>query len=344
MNVSNEQLEMRGRVFRDEDASLEHLKDQRVIVIGYGNQGRSQAMNLRDNGVEVIVGSIRDTSAERAERDGFKVVPIDQCTAAGEILMMLVPDEVQRQVYDTAIAPGLTAGHTLCFAHGYNYCYGLIRPPEHVDVIMVAPRMIGDVVRSSFEAGSGAPAYVSVGHDASGRATEKMLAIAKGIGATRAGVIGVTFEEETTLDLVMEQTIMPIFTRSMLWAYEILVEEGFDPGMVTLEMYGSGEMAEIFKACAKIGFFKQLLTLHSHTAQYGELSNKDSILPESVRDRMTQILKRIRSGDFAREWTDEQSNGMPRFKSLIDSVNQHPINRAEEDIAGKITLASTLAH
>ncbi|MCC6681278.1 MAG: ketol-acid reductoisomerase [Phycisphaeraceae bacterium] len=329
-------------VYRDDDADLAHLKGKRVVIIGYGNQGRSQAMNLRDSGVQVVVASIRDTSAEKAVSDGFEVLSLKDATRAGEILMMLIPDEVQRHIYETQIAPGLTKNHTLCFGHGYNYCYGYITPPEHVDVILLAPRMIGQAVRTSYEAGSGAPAYVGVGHDASGNALRTVLALAKGIGATRAGVIEMTFEDETTLDLILEQTLMPIFTRSMLWLYEILVDEGYDPGVVTLEMYGSGEVAEVFKACAQLGFVKQL-ALHSHTAQYGELSHADKILPLTVRERMVEILKRIRNGEFAKEWTKEQKDGMPHFKALLEEARGHPINQAEAEIARKVRFASTLA-
>ena len=196
------------RVLRDEDADLGPLLDKTVAVVGYGNQGRAQALNLRDSGVEVIVGSVRDEGADRAEADGFRVLPIGEASEAADAIALLVPDEVQRSVYDADIAPRLAEGKVLDFAHGYNIHFGFIRPPNFVDVILVAPRMIGVNVRRSFEHGAGVPAYIAVAQDASGRARDLALAWAKGIGATRAGVLETTFKEETETDLFGEQSIL----------------------------------------------------------------------------------------------------------------------------------------
>lgn len=328
-------------VYRDQAADLNHLKGRTVIVIGYGNQGRAQALNLRDSGLSVLVASIRDSSAAAAEADGFAVIPIAGCARKGDVLMMLIPDEVQRQVYEESLALDLVKGHTLCFGHGYNYHFGFIRPPAEIDVILVAPRMIGAIVRRAFEHGRGVPAYVAIGQDGSGHAKEAMLAIAKGIGCTRAGAVEMTFESETVLDLFLEQTLMPIFTRSMLWAFELLVEKGFDPGVVTLELYGSGEIAEVFQACAEVGFFKQLL-FHSRTAQYGELSRKDRILPDSVKAAMSQALDYIRSGAFAQEWASEERESFRHFNALLEDAWRHPINVAERDISQLVEFASSL--
>lgn len=328
-------------VYRDDEADLSHLKDRTVVVIGYGNQGRSQALNLRDSGISVLVASVRDSSAAAAEADGFDVIPIDGCALRGDVLMILIPDEVQRQVYEESLAGDLRKGHTLCFGHGYNYHFGLIRPPAEVDVVLVAPRMIGTVVRRAFEHGNGVPAYVAVAQDGSGHAKDVMLAIAKGIGCTRAGVVEMTFESETVLDLFLEQTLLPIFTRSMLWAFDLLVERGFDPGVVTLELYGSGEMAEVFQACAEVGFFKQL-RFHSRTAQYGELSRTDKMLPDSVRAAMAQGLEYIRSGAFAKEWAEEEKQSFRHFEALLEEAHSHPINAAEREMAASVNLAPSL--
>jgi ketol-acid reductoisomerase len=328
------------KVFRDEDADLSYLDGKRVVVIGYGNQGRAQALNLRDSGVSVTVASIRDSSMERAKVDGFPTVPLKGCGKVGDVLMLLIPDEAQRKVYDEVIAEDMGPGKVLCFGHGYNFHFGYIAPPPEVDVVLLAPRMIGAVVRSSFEAGKGAPAYLAVGQDGSGEAQEIMLALAKGIGATRAGAIELTFEQETVIDLFMEQTLMPIFTRSMTWAYDILTQAGIDPGVVTLEMYGSGEMAEVFQACAKVGFWRQL-QFHSRTAQFGELSHKDRVLPDTVRDTMAEILEKISSGEFAREWADDAEAGFPRYNALIDETRNHPINEAEQEIARLVDFGAT---
>lgn len=328
-------------VYRDQDADLDDLKDRTVVVIGYGNQGRPQALNLRESGVSVIVASIRDSNAEAALADGFEVIPIAGCALRGEVLMILLPDEVQGRVYEEHIRGDLKKGHVLCFGHGYNYHFALIRPPADVDVVMMAPRMIGVVVRQAYERGIGVPAYVAVGQDGSGRAKQIMLAIAKGVGCTRAGVIEMTFEGETLIDLFLEQTLMPMFTRSILWAFELLVEAGFHPSVATLELYGSGEIAEVFQACSQTGFYKQL-AFHSRTAQYGELSRVERMLPPSVRTVMAQSLEYIRSGGFAKEWAEEENQSFRNFETLLEEARSHPINDAEREMAASVNLAPSL--
>ena len=325
-------------VYRDEHADLLKLSNKKVVVIGYGNQGRAQAQNLRDSGVSVSVASIRDQSAQQAESDGFHVIPIEGCASRADILMLLIPDEFQKEIFEKFLRDNLQPGQALCFGHGYNFHFGLIKPPAYIDVILVAPRMIGAIVRKTFTQGTGVPAYVAVGQDGSGHAKDIMLAIAKGIGSTRVGVVEMNFESETILDLFIEQTLMPIFTKSMLYAFEILVEEGFDPGVVTLEMYGSGEIAEVFKACAETGFYEQLFRFHSRTAQYGELSRKETILPTEIRAAMAKELENIRLGGFAKEWSQEEQHSFPQFNRLLKEARQHPINKAERDIAKLIDL------
>jgi len=317
------------RVLHETDADLGYLRNKTLAVIGYGNQGRAQALNLRDSGMRVLIGSIRDAGAEQAERDGFTTVPISAAVEQADVLALLIPDEVQREVYDAQIAPALRRGQALDFAHGYNIHFGLIRPPQHVDVFMVAPRMIGINVRQSFEKGRGVPAYLAVAQDASGQARQLALAWAKGIGATRAGVLETSFAEETELDLFTEQAVWPIIMRDLLLSYEVLVEAGFPAEMVALELYGSGEAAEVFKQMARVGIIKQM-RLHSQTSQYGTLSRAAAMLPEEARGRMQQALQGIRSGSFAREWADEQRAGYPRFETLRRMADEHAINRAEE--------------
>jgi ketol-acid reductoisomerase len=315
-------------VIRDEDADLHHLLDKTVAILGYGNQGRAQALNLRDSGVSVLIGSIRDAGAEEAEADGFAVVSIAAACDRADVLALLIPDEVQREVYHRDVAPSLRAGQVLDFAHGYNIHFGLIRPPANVDVILVAPRMIGIQVRRSFERGAGVPAYVAVAQDASGRARDIALAWAKGIGATRAGVLETTFAQETELDLFAEQGVWPIIIRDLLLSFEVLVEAGFPPEMVALELYGSGEAAEIFREMARVGLIEQM-RLHSQTSQYGTLSRGPRMLGEDARQRLRQALAGIRDGSFAREWSDEQSAGYPVFERLRREARTHEITRAE---------------
>jgi ketol-acid reductoisomerase len=324
------------RVLHDADAELHHLDGKTVAIVGYGNQGRAQALNLRNSGVQVLVGSIRDAGAEQAERDGFAVRPVGEACAAGDALALLIPDEVQREVYRAEVAPRLRAGQALVFAHGYNVHFGLIRPPATVDVVLVAPRMIGVNLRRSFEAGRGVPAYVAVAQDASGRARDLALAWAKGIGATRAGVIETTFAQETELDLFAEQGVWPIIMRDLLLSFEVLVEAGFPPEMVALELYGSGEAAEIFRQMARVGLVRQM-RLHSQTSQYGTLSRGPSMLPEDARDRLRAALDGIRSGRFAAEWRAEQASGYPVFSRLRREAEAHAINAAE--VLGRDMLA-----
>jgi ketol-acid reductoisomerase len=317
------------QAIEDGQVQLDALIERSVGIIGYGNQGRAQALNLRDSGIDVVVGSVRDSSAERAEEDGFSVVSIEQACDQADVLALLIPDEVQREVYENTIAARLRAGQVLDFAHGYNIHFGHIKAPSDVDVIMVAPRMIGAAVRTSFERGQGAPCYVAVEQDASGNARDIALAFAKGIGSTRAGVLETSFAQETELDLFAEQAVWPIFIRDLMMSFEVLVEAGFPPEMVTLELWGSGEASEIFKQMAQIGMVNQM-RLHSQTSQYGTLSRGERMLSEETRERMRTALADIRSGKFAKEWADEQAAGYPQFNALRGAAAAHPINQAEE--------------
>lgn len=235
------------KLLRDDDADLRWIRDRTVAIVGYGNQGRAQALNLRDSDVGVLIGSIRDETSQRAEDDGFEVLSIRDAAERADAIALLIPDEVQPRVYDEHVAPALGPGKLLDFAHGYNIHFGLIDPPSDVDAVMVAPRMIGEHVRTSFAQGRGAPAYVAVAQDASGHARDVALSWAKGIGATRAGVLETTFAQETELDLFTEQATWPMIMRDLVMSFETLVANGFPAEMVALELYGSGEAAEVFR-------------------------------------------------------------------------------------------------
>ncbi|MGH9431783.1 MAG: ketol-acid reductoisomerase [Terriglobia bacterium] len=318
------------KVFYDEDANLGVLKNKVLGIMGYGNQGRAQALNLRDSGLNVLVGTQADATAQEAREDGFQVVSVAELAPKADLLALLIPDEVQQRVYEESIRPHLCPGQTLLFSHGYAFHYRLIVPPPQVDVILVAPRMIGAMVRETYVAGSGAPAFVGVGQDASGHALETDLAYARGIGATRAGALETDFARETELDLFQEQALWPLLVRVMLTSYEFLVSKDFPPEMVALEMYGSGEAAEIFREMARIGFFKQM-RLHSQTSQYGTLSRSQEIsFVHEIHDFMQNALGEIRNRHFAEEWRREQAAGYPRFNELRALADEHPMNRAEE--------------
>ena len=318
-----------AEIYFDGDADLSVLDGQTVTVIGYGNQGRAQALNMRDNGAHVVVGGIEDDALERARTDGFPVMSIASSVSSGDILFLLLPDEIQREVYQRDIAPRLRPGHTLNFAHGYNIRFGHIVPPDDVDVIMVAPRMIGVGVREHFLAGTGAPAFVAVDRDVSGRAWSKTLALAKAIGATRAGALKTTFAEETELDLFSEQAVWPAVVRLLTDAYEVLTDRGYAPEAVLLESYVSGEAARVFQKMADVGLFGQM-RFHSRTSQYGTLSRSRNVLPEGFRTKLEETIDYIRDGRFAREWDEESRAGYPVFDRLRKDAFDHPINLTEE--------------
>jgi ketol-acid reductoisomerase len=326
------------KVYKDPDADLSFLQGRTVAIIGYGNQGRAQAKNIRDSGVEVIVGSIADSSAAQAKTDGFPLYSITEAIRAGDVIFLLVPDEVQRDVLETAIEDGLNSGKVLNFAHGYHLRFGSLALPPDIDVIMVAPRMIGARVRETFKNGQGVPAYLAVWQDSSGQAREVALAVAKAIGSTRAGVLETTVANETELDLFSEQAVWPVIMRVIQFAFEVLVEKGFPPEMVALELYGSGEAAEIFTQMARTGFFKQG-RLHSQTSQYGTLSRGEMLLPEDVKSDMRSILARIRDGSFAAEWEKEQEQDYQVFDQLRNRALKHPLNDAEEKVRELVKAA-----
>jgi ketol-acid reductoisomerase len=318
--------------FYDADASLDVLRHKTLGILGYGNQGRAQALNLRDSGLEVMIASLRDESASQAEKDGFAVRTVAEVAERADVLALLIPDEVQREVYADVLRSRLRPGQTLDFAHGYNIHYGLIEAPPGVDVIMVAPRMIGARVREAFVQGSGVPSYIAVAKDESGHAQQTALAWARGIGSTRAGVFKTTFAQETELDLFQEQALWPLLVRTMMLSYEFLADHGFPPEMIALEMYGSQEAAEILEAMARVGFFKQM-RLHSQTSQYGTLSRSSTVpFTKEIRAFMENALKGIRNGEFDAEWRGEQAKGYPHFTELRNQADAHPMSKAEEEM------------
>ncbi len=315
-------------IYHDGDADLEVLGGRLIGIIGYGNQGRAQALNLRDSGLDVIVGCPPDEYRRRAREDGFDTCSVREAAERAQVLAMLIPDEVQPEVFEQHVRPGLREGDALDFASGYNIYYELVQPPDFVDVIMVAPRMIGAAVRSLFEQGSGYPCLVAVDQDATGTAMQTALAFTLAIGGTKGGAFASSFKEETLMDLLAEQFLWAGIVKLCTVYYETLVEAGCTPETVATEMYLSGEMVEVAQAMVEEGFFKQL-DLHSHTSQYGQLSRGDLVLGEGIRERARRILEGIRNGDFAREWTREQQQGMPRLKELKAEALSHPLNEVE---------------
>jgi ketol-acid reductoisomerase len=318
------------RIFYDDDADLSRLEGRTVAIVGYGNQGRSQALNMRDSGVEnVIVGSVRDESWKRAEEDGFRPMPVADAVGEGDIVFMLVPDEAAPGVYREEIEPSLGSGMTLNFASGYNVAFGHIVAPDGVDVVMVAPRMIGDGVRSLYLEGSGAPCFVDAHTDASGHAWVDCLALAKAIGCTRGGALRVTMEEETYMDLLAEQGTWPLVIAVFLSAYEVQIEAGLPPEAVLLELYASKEPAEVMERVADTGIFDQL-RLHSRTSQYGQTTRFEELDKAPIKAFLREALEeRIKSGRFDKEWTEAQNSEKPVLEGILERVAQHPIVETE---------------
>ncbi|MHC5033708.1 MAG: ketol-acid reductoisomerase [Planctomycetota bacterium] len=315
-------------VYHDADADLSRLKDRLIGVIGYGNQGRAQSLNLRDSGLSVIVGCPQDKSREQAQDDGFEVYDVAPAADASDIILMLIPDEVQPAVYAGDIRPGLRDGDALCFASGYNVHFETIELPPFVDVVMVAPRMIGESVRSLFVDGQGFPCFIAAHQDASGAALQTAVALARGIGGTRAGALESSFEEETLIDLFAEQFLWAGIVRLCQLYYDLLVEAGCSPEAVATDLYLSGELAEVAQAMRRTGFFKQL-DLHSHTSQYGQLSRGDRIIAPAVVEEAKKVLAHIRDGGFAGEWKAEQEAGKPTLTELKRKALAHPLNEVE---------------
>ena len=289
-------------VFHDEDADLEALAGQTLAVVGYGNQGRSQALNLRDSGLAVIVGSVPDACDDRAREDGFEVLEIAEAARRADVVALLVPDEVMPAVYGGELAPNLQPGSLVDFASGYNVAFGHIEPAADLDVGMVAPRMIGPGVRDTYLRGPGFPSFVGVHQDATGTARDRILALAKGLGSTRAGCIEMSLHDEASLDLFTEQGFGPAFGRMLLTAVDVLVEAGYPPEAVLLELYLSGELAYTFEKIREVGLTQQM-DFHSRTSQYGSITRGIRYLDlgEPAAAKMRQVLEEIRSGAFAEE-------------------------------------------
>ncbi|MEO8971493.1 MAG: NAD(P)-binding domain-containing protein [Ktedonobacteraceae bacterium] len=321
---------MSTRVYHDADADLSIIQHKKLAFIGYGNQGAAQSNNLRDSGVqEICVGNRDDTYKEAALADGFHVVSIAEAAAWGDVVFLLIPDEEQPQVFNDLIAPNLQPGATLVVASGYNVAFNLLNIPDTVDVIMVAPRMIGAGVRERYVRKEPYPCFVSAEYDHSGQAMSLALSIACGIGATKGGAVQSSAREEAALDLFSEQAIWPAIFAAFRAAYDVLHEAGFSDEAILNEMYLSKEPAEVFERMADQGLFGQL-TLHSHTSQYGQLRNLAADDGASIRERFQHVLKDdILSGRFAQEWSNVQAKGQEQLEQLRAEALQSPIAQAE---------------
>ena len=311
-------------IYYDKDANLELLKSRKVAVIGYGSQGHAHALNLKDSGVDVRVGlQPGSKSRAKAEGAGLRVVTPAQAAKEADLIMVVAPDQTQKRIYDEDLAPGMGKGKALFFAHGFNIHFGQIRPPAEVDVVLVAPKGPGHLVRRQFQDGRGIPCLIAVHQDATGKAKQIGLAYAKGIGGTRAGVLETTFKEETETDLFGEQAVLCGGTSALVKAgFETLVEAGYQPESAYFECLHEMKLIVDLMYEGGLAWMRHSI---SDTAEYGDYTRGPRIVTEETRKEMRRILREIQTGAFAKEFILENQVGRPVFDKLREAERSHPI-------------------
>ncbi|AMD88315.1 ketol-acid reductoisomerase [Actinomyces radicidentis] len=322
---------MAAEKFYDDDADLSVIQGKKVAVIGYGSQGHAHALNLRDSGVEVVVGLREGSkSVAKAEEAGLTVKPIAEAVAWADVITVLAPDQVQATLYAEEIEPNIKPGSALLFAHGFNIHYGYIKPSKDIDVIMVAPKGPGHTVRREFEAGRGVPVLVCVEQDATGNAWPLVLSYAKGIGGTRACAFKTSFREETETDLFGEQDVLcGGLSKLIQYGFEVLTEAGYQPEMAYFEV--CHEMKLIVDLINEGGISKQRWSC-SDTAEYGDYVSGPRVITPDVKENMKAVLKDIQDGTFAKRFMDDQAAGAPEFKKLRAEGEAHPIEKVGHEV------------
>ncbi|MER3417747.1 MAG: ketol-acid reductoisomerase [Chloroflexota bacterium] len=326
---------MTARMYYDADADPGALADQTVAVIGYGSQGHAHALNLRDSGVRVVVGLAPGSkSRPLAEEAGLAVADVAEATRRADVVMLLVPDTAQKDVYDAEIGPNLRPGQLLMFAHGFNIHFGRIDPPSEVDVGMVAPKGPGHLLRSVYLQGGGVPALFAVHRDASGTARPRVLAYARALGCTRAGVLETTFAEETETDLFGEQAVLCGGTAALIKAgFETLVEAGYQPELAYFEVLHELKLIVDLMYRGGLNFMRFSV---SDTAEYGDYVSGPRIIDDHVRATLKQILAEIQDGSFARRWIEENERGRPEFNRLRKRDRDHLIERIGAELRAQM--------
>jgi len=320
----------------DKNISMDILKGKKIAIIGYGSQGHAHAQNLRESGMDVIVGELEGSKPwEAAKSKGFDVFNADKAANTADIIMILLPDQLQKEIYYRAIEPNLKPGKTLCFAHGFNIHFNQIVPPDNVDVIMIAPKGPGHIVRRMFAEGSGVPAIIAVYQDYSGKAKETALAYARAIGAGRVGIITTTFKEETETDLFGEQAVLCGGTSELIRAgFDTLIEAGYQPEIAYFEVLS--ELKLIVDLIYEGGISWMRYSI-SDTAEYGDMVIGKKIITEETRQAMKQVLKDIQSGEFARDWILENQAGRPVFNAIRKNEAEHPIEVVGKELRKMMT-------
>ncbi|HOF58039.1 MAG TPA: ketol-acid reductoisomerase [Syntrophorhabdaceae bacterium] len=320
-----------AKMYYDKDADLSVLKGVKVAIIGYGSQGHAQAQNLRESGVDVIVAELEGTANyQLAEKHGFKPVSASNASKDADVIQILAQDNLQAKLYKNEIEANMKEGKTLVFSHGFNIHYGQIVPPSDVDVIMIAPKGPGHLVRREFERGAGVPSLIAVYQDYSKKAKETALAYAKGIGATRAGVIETTFAEETETDLFGEQAVLCGGASELVKAgFDTLVEAGYQPEIAYFECLHELKLIVDLMYEGGISYMRYSI---SDTAEYGDYSRGKRVIPEETREEMREILSEIQSGEFAREWILENMAGRPVYNALKRIESEHLIEKVGKQL------------
>ncbi|MDD3375416.1 MAG: ketol-acid reductoisomerase [Candidatus Omnitrophica bacterium] len=322
-----------AKIYYDKDASFDAIKDKVIAIIGYGIQGRGQALNLRDSGLNVIVSELEDTeNYALAVEDGFKPMDAKKAAKKADILQILTQDHVQAMLYKKAIKKNLTAGKSLVFSHGFNIHFGQIVPPADVDVFMIAPKGPGALVRSQYEEGKGVPCLVAIHQDATGNALQTALAYAKGIGGTRAGVIETTFKEETETDLFGEQAVLCGGVSELVKAgFDTLVDAGYQPEIAYFECLHELKLITDLIYSSGIQGMRKCV---SDTAEYGDLSRGKRIISDKTRKVMQKMLTEVQSGKFAKEWIRENKKGRPNFTQWRKEADEHKIEEVGLTLRG----------
>ncbi len=325
-----------AEIYYDKDADLSLLKDKTIGVVGFGSQGHAHALNLKDSGLNVIVGLYPGSKSwSKVEEAGLRVGAVAEVAREADVIMILAPDQVQRELYENHIEQGLSAGKTLMFAHGFNIHYNQIQPPADIDVSMIAPKGPGHMLRQLFTEGVGMPALVAVHQNTTETAKQLALAYAKGIGCARAGVLTTTFQEETETDLFGEQTVLCGGVTALIkTAFETLVEAGYQPEVAYFECLHELKLLVDF---IHEGGMKSMRYTISDTAEYGDYTRGPRVIDAHVRENMRQILGEIQDGTFAREWVLENQAGRPSFLAQRRLNAEHPIEEVGEELRGMMS-------
>ena len=326
-----------AKMYYENDADMSLINDKTIGIIGYGSQGHAHALNLKDSGLNVMVGLYEGSSSiEKAEADGLRVGLVEDTARESDIIMMLIPDHIQAEVYRDSVLPHLLPGKTLMFAHGFNIHFDAIVPPDNVDVSMVAPKAPGHRMREVFTRGSGVPGLLAVHQDVSGQAEAIGLAYARGVGCTRAGVLETTFKEETETDLFGEQAVLCGGVAELVKsAFETLIEAGYQPESAYFEcMHELKLIVDLFYQ----GGLEYMRYSVSDTAEYGDYTRGPVVIDESVKRNMQKILADIQDGSFAREWIAENDEGRPRFNRLREENAGHPIESVGKELRSMMSF------